>query len=723
MMENEKLQVLLSKMTVKQKVAQLLQLNPFYFEADRNEEQITGPMTDLHVTEEEIGLVGSILGVPDAENARKIQNQHLTTDPNKIPLLFMIDAIHGYKTIYPIPLAMAGTFNPAIVEETASMSAYETSTQGHHVTFSPMVDLVRDARWGRVMEASGEDVYVNQEMARAFVRGYQGPSNELHGNQEKIAACVKHFAGYGMVEGGREYNTVDLSRKELFQNHLPAYEAALDEGAKLVMSAFNLFEGVPVSANTYIFRDILRERLAFEGVTISDWGAVKELVYHGVTGGKEGAAELALKAGIDIEMMSSCYIEYLEVLVERGEIETAILDEAVLRILTLKNDLGLFENPYRGLDLENKELSEEHLDIARRAAEESFVLLKNDEQTLPLNTEAKVALVGPFAESDDLLGGWVIFGKRDETPVLATKFKETFTNATVVPTEDHQTITDAEIAEAVAAAKLSDSVVLAVGETSDESGEASSRSNIQLAAAQQKLIKAVAEVNENITLLIFNGRPLELTGIEAYAKAILIAWFPGSEGANALTRVLSGKVAPSAKLTMSFPRAVGQVPIYYNQLPTGRPVDAADADAAFASSYLDVANTPLYPFGYGLSYGELTITDWSIANTQLQKDEAVSIEVTVANTGTTTTSDVVQLYMNDPIAAVSRPIKELKRFHKLTMAPQTTATITLTLPYKELGYYDSQTNYRIDAGELHFTVGFDSAHVSERKTLTVKEGS
>jgi len=584
-----------------------------------------------------------------------------------------------------------------------------------------MVDLVRDPRWGRVMESTGEDAFLNAELAKAFVRGYQG--TDLKNDFERVAASVKHFAAYGAPIAGREYNTVNMSERQLRESYLPGYKAALDEGAKLVMTAFNTVDGVPATANKWLMRDLLRNEWDFNGVLISDWGAVKELVPHGVAADEKEAAILALNASVDIEMMTMCYMDTLEASIEAGEIEEALVDEAVLRILNLKNDLGLFENPYRGADAEKEKavvLSEEHRSLARKAAEESIVLLKN-EGVLPLKQNQKIALIGPGAESKDILGAWAWQGESEKAISLAEGL------AQHVPAEqlliakgcDILSGTQAEMDAAVAVAKEADVIVLALGENSDMSGEAASRSDIRLPKIQLELLAQLKSVGKPIIVTLFNGRPLDIHELEV--AGIVEAWFPGTEGGAALANILMGAVNPSAKLSMSFPYNVGQVPVYYNPDNTGRPELGRSVDEKYVSKYLDSPNEALYPFGFGLSYTSFSYSDMTLSATELKDSETLTVEVTVKNSGKYAGKEIVQLYLRDIVGEVVRPVKELKGYQKIELAAGAEKTVSFKVTEEQLRYVHQDCSFSSDSGVFEVMVGPSSAEVQRVLKFKVQD--
>lgn len=697
---------LVQQMTVAEKVGQLVQTLPSIF-SDDEQDVITGPIAELlkedGITDENRWNIGSVIGVSNAKQARKLQESYLQHNRLGIPLLFMADIIHGHRTIFPVPLAMACSWDLDRLEQVARTSSIEATASGLHVTFSPMADLSRDPRWGRVMESTGEDVWLNGEMAAAFVRGYQ--SDDLT-RDDTLAACVKHFAAYGAPEGGRDYNTVDLSDRELREFYLPAYKRALEAGAKLVMTSFNVVHGVPASASEYLMRDILRSEWGFEGVLISDWTAIKELIHHGVAETLKDAGELALRAGVDIDMMSGAYANHVEAMLEEG-IDVALLDEAVLRILTLKEELGLFDNPYRGID-QTKEtalhLSDEHRNQARRLAEKSAVLLKN-EGILPLQKQ-RVALIGPFADSNDVLGPWAGYGKREEAVTLRQAFDRAelpyvFADGSTVEEEIDWT-------EACQIAEQSDVIVLALGEASWMSGEAGSRTDIRLPKAQREGLNRLKELGKPIVTILFNGRPLDLREIVEHSDAVLEAWYPGTEAGSALVNLLYGQVSPSGKLTMSFPYNVGQVPIRYDALRTGRPSDIKNADPRYTSKYLDAPNEPLFPFGYGLTYTTFSYNDFIV---QEKTDGIVEATVVIRNDGATRADEIVQWYIQDKVAKVSRPVKQLKGYEKVTLEAGASVTVTFTVKEDMLRYLQPNGTFDSDPGSFTLYVGPNSRDV------------
>lgn len=640
-MNNNELKELYNSLSIEEKIGQLFQVTGYLLDSD---EVLTGPLCDIGLTEEDIKLSGSVVGLGSkgAESLTRIQKKHIERHPKGIPLIFMMDIIHGYRTIYPMPLAMGATFNPELMRECAEMAAVEGAASGVHATFSPMVDLVRDIRWGRVLESTGEDVYLNCVMARSMVEGYQGTNIAGKGT---LAACVKHFAAYGAAEGGRDYNSVELSERTLRDFYLPAYKAAIDAGCKLVMTAFNTVDGIPSTANKKLMRNILRTEMGFNNTVISDFGAISELVMHGLAENGAEAARLSLEAGCDIDMMSGSYSRYIKELIEKGEVSEELLEESVMRVLQLKNELGLFENPYKGADVEREKeicLCERHKQIALRAAAESFVLLKNEDSLLPLDKAKKIAFIGPYIDRRELLSSWAITGETEDVSTIleehaaySSEIKAGFAKGCpILPggtvmdgftALEPLTATEGEVeeykAEAVELAKNSDIAVLFIGEHYLQSGEAASRSNPSIPEIQRELFEAIYRVNKNIVVVLFSGRPLVLDGLEEKAGAILNVWMPGTMGAKAIWKVLLGEMEPSGRLPMSFPVNVGQIPVHYDELRTGRPW-MPDEKERFQSKYLDVRNAPLYSFGYGLGYTEFEISKVSLSDAELTAEGA-----------------------------------------------------------------------------------------------------
>lgn len=710
-MNNQQLMDLVNQMTLEEKVAQLLQLTANFYEGTDTQGQITGPMEEMGITEQSVRASGSILGLSGAQAIMDVQQAYLKKSRLGIPLLFMADVVHGFKTIFPIPLAIGCSWDLELAEKSAEIAARESAVSGLHVTFAPMVDLVRDPRWGRVMETTGEDPYLNSLFAAAFVRGYQG--DNLTGELDRLAACVKHFAAYGAAEGGRDYNTVDMSERQLREYYLPAYKAALDAGVEMVMTSFNTVDGIPASGNEKLMRNILREEWGFDGVLISDWASIREMIAHGAAEDDREAAYRAIRAGVDMEMMTPCYVNHLPELVQKGEVEEHLVDEAVLRILQLKEKLGLFENPFRAADPEREReivFSKEHREVSRELAAKSAVLLKNDGQALPLQPDARVALIGPFAQSEDILGWWSCEGVKADAVKLGTALQERLPQGKVLVAQgsDVHSITDEQIAAALEAASRSDIIVLALGEDSEMSGEGGSRTDIRLPAAQLQLVQALKAAGKPIASVIFNGRPLDLNGVIGESDAVLEAWFPGSEGGAAIADILTGAVNPSARLTMSFPQSVGQVPVYYNHFNTGRPINPENTENRYVSQYIDSPNEPLFPFGYGLSYTTFAYGEVEVSGQEMTANDSLTVQVRVTNTGDRAGVETVQLYVRDVSGEVVRPMRELKDYVKLSLAPGETGTATFTLNEEQLRYHHADLSYRSDRGEFRVMVGPNS---------------
>ncbi|MGN0326068.1 MAG: beta-glucosidase BglX [Lachnospiraceae bacterium] len=724
-MEQEKLIALLQDMSLEEKINQLFQVHGNFFEGDSI---ATGPAAEQGFSEKAIREAGSVLGSTGSSLLKRIQDKQMEKQPHHIPLLFMADIINGYKTIFPIPLAQGAAFHEEVARTGAEIAAKEVSAAGVHITFSPMVDLVRDARWGRVMESNGEDVYLNSVYAKALVEGYQGKDPKQKG---KIGACVKHFAAYGAPTGGRDYNNVELSERTLRDDYLPAYEAAVKAGALLVMTSFNTLNRIPSSANQWLMRQVLREEMGFKGVLISDWAAIEEIERHDLAADKKEAAVLALKAGTDIDMMTNCYCAYLKEAIEAGEVSESLLDEAVLRVLELKNTLGLFENPYKDADEEEEKrciLCEEHRRKSKEAAEETFVLLEN-EGMLPLRETEQVAFIGPYVAEKNILGFWSIFGeakdavsiregveKRPSVKATFDKGCEILAREEWVPGFDskaaagNQEGTDLSpeelLEQAIRHAKAADKVVLCLGEHVTQSGEGGSRAEITLPKLQLELLRKISEVNENIVVVLFNGRPLDLREVKELSKAILVAWMPGTEGGNAIAEVLYGDVSPNGKLPMSFPYCVGQVPVFYAEFHTGRQQQENMWDNRFQSRYIDIPNAPLYPFGYGLSYTEFSYGDLQLMTGE--EADCLQVSVPVTNTGTCEGAEVVQMYLRDDKASVVRPVRELKGFQKIWLKPGETEEVVFTITEEMLRFHDIHMEYRSEPGSFTVFVGSDS---------------
>lgn len=721
-MTQEQLEELLQDLSLDEKINQLFQGHGMFFTEDGI---ATGPAADQGFSEQSIRLAGSILSATGAKKLHDIQESFMAQHPHHIPLLFMADIINGYKTIFPIPLAQGAAFDEQVAYEGAAIAAKESAAAGLHVTFSPMVDLVRDARWGRVMESTGEDPYLNSVYAAALVKGYQGENPKAPG---KIGACVKHFAAYGAPTGGRDYNNVELSERTLRDDYLPAYEAAVKAGVLLVMTSFNTLNRLPSSANKWLMREVLRDEMGFDGTVISDWAAIEEVVFHDLAKDKKEAAKLAMEAGTDIDMMTTCYTDCLKELIEEGEVPMQLLDEAVLRVLELKNKLGLFENPHKdGSEQAEKELilCKEHRQAAREAAAKTFVLLKN-EGMLPLKKKEKVLFAGPYVNEKAIIGSWSIFDDEKSIVTIQEGLKgrrakvsfmkgcELLKKGETILGMDKKYVgtvpkkeMDQMIWEAAAAAKEADKVVLCIGEHRAHTGEAASRGELTISKEQMKLLKSVSKENENVTVVLFCGRPLDLRQIQKYAKSILVVWMPGTEGGNAIADVLYGDAEPSGRLPMSFPYCVGQVPVFYGEFKTGRQNNKGNPDNRFQSRYMDIPNEPLYPFGYGMGY-----TTFSYGKAKVEKiltpGGSIKASVKVTNTGDKAGSEVVQMYIRDDKGSVVRPVRQLKGFKKVLLKPGESKKVTFTITEEMLKFYDIDMHYTAEEGTFTVFIGADS---------------
>ena len=727
-MEQKQLKQLLLELSLEEKAGQLVQLMGNFYETDV-ESVLTGPGKNLGLTEENIHLAGSILGTYGAETLKKIQSAYMEQHPHHIPLLFMMDVIHGMKTIFPMPLAQAASFEPEMTEKCASAAAKEAAASGLHVTFSPMADLVRDARWGRVMESCGEDPYVIGKFTQAQVKGFQG---EDMGASGKICACVKHFAGYGAPVAGREYNTVELCEHTFRDFYMKGYEAGIEAGAGMVMTSFNTLNGIPATVNQKLMRTILRGELGFDGVLISDFAAIQETIAHGYSENEEKAAQNALECGVDIDMMTGVYAGKLTELVKKGVISEALLDESVWRVLKLKNRLGLFENPYKDADAEAEEqlmLCQAHRELAREAAAKSFVLLKND-GILPVCPEKaqKVAFIGPYVNRKEIISSWAITGDTDPCVTIREAAEELFDKAGTaylegspildrgyaarafrgrVEKEYTEEEENALLQEAVAAAKAADLVILPLGEHFMQSGEAASRAMLDLPEVQMRLLRAVSEVNENIVTVLFNGRPLDLREVSSRSKAVLEVWFPGTEGGHAILDVLTGRKEPTGRLPISFPYCVGQVPISYNAYATGRP-DDPDGGDKFKSRYLDIPNTPLYPFGYGMGYTGFEVSPVRLDTDKIAENGKIKAAVTLKNIGERIGTETLQLYIQDVSASVVRPVKELKGFLKVTLTPGEEREISFEIKESMLRFLRADGTVGSEPGKFRVWIAKDS---------------
>ncbi len=725
-MIDERLKELLKDMSLKEKIGQLLQLDGSFYD---NGTTVTGPASQMGFSDDDLVLCGSVLNIHGAESVKKIQQRAIEKQPHHIPLLFMFDIINGYRTIFPIPLAQGCTFDENMVQTAASISARESAAAGLHITFSPMVDLVRDPRWGRVMESTGEDKYLNGILSTAMVKGYQGDNLKQKG---KIGACVKHFAAYGMPTGGREYNNVELCERTLREDYLPAYKAAIKAGAATVMTSFNPVNRIPATANSWLMRDILRDEFGFDGVLISDYDAIKELIAHTIASDAREAAELAIRAGVDIDMMSSIYVRQLENLIEEGTISEGLIDEAVLRILRLKNQLGLFENPYKDASVEDEQrliLCKEHRKAAREMSRASFVLLKNDDHCLPLAKNGQsIAFIGPYVENQRIFGAWSMLGREEDSKSIRSAVEDKQQQVVfargcgVLPAESelcgfgtiiHEKMTKKEeqmlLDEAVAIAKAVDTVVLCLGEHPHQTGEGASYADISLPPQQKRLLAAVREVNENIVLVLFSGRPMDIRKECEMVKSVLMVWFPGTEGGNAIADVLFGSESPGGRLAMSIPYSVGQIPVFYNDFTTGRPLSKDFPNERFVSRYQDIPNDPLYPFGFGLTYTEFSYSDVELNSSVLERGKCIDAAVTLTNIGEQEGTETVQLYIRDLAGSVIRPVKELKGIQKIKLYPGESKKVSFEINEDMLKFYGADGNFVVEPGAFHVFIGPDSS--------------
>ena len=703
------LKALLSQMTLQQKIGQLAQYNAnVLLDTDA---QITGPRSELGLTREQTAYVGSVLNFRNAREVHAIQNDHLARDPNKIPMLFMMDVIHGYRTIFPIPLGMGCSFDPELVADCSRMAAREANAGGVQVTFTPMVDYARDARWGRVMETCGEDPMLNGIMGAAQVKAFQGEDLSKPGN---LATCVKHFAAYGGAEAGRDYNTVELSEHVLREFYLPAYKACIDAGTTMLMPSFNTLNGVPSVANSWLMKKILKEEWGFDGVVISDYNALGELLVHGVAADRKEAARLAFENGCDIEMCSSTYCHHLEELMREGVFTEAQIDAAVLRVLELKDKLGLFEDPYHGAAdaVESEEfLTEENRALVRKAAEECAVLLKND-GVLPLDPKTKkIALIGPMAEEHKIIGFWSCNGVNEESVTVAEGIRALLPEAQVNVVKGCGNQWDdmerSGFDQAIAAAKDADAVILCLGEPQNYSGEGNSRIDITLPGVQDALAREVAAVNPNTAALIFSGRPLDLTALDETVPAILHMWFPGTEGGSAAANLLFGKANPCGKLSMTFPAHVGQCPIYYNHTNTGRPKRSNDkVHAGYTSNYIGCGNLPLYSFGHGLSYSNFVYEGLHLSAPEMTAEDTLYAEVTVYNDSAVAGKETVMLYLRDLVGSNSRPVQQLISFEKVEFVPYERKTVRFPVTEEMLRFWNNDQKFVSEPGEFTLSTGY-----------------
>ena len=713
----KKIDKLLSKMTLEEKVGQMVQYS--------GNSAITGPLKAIPSQLEDIknGMVGSMLNVDGAENTRELQKLAIENSRMKIPMLFGRDVIHGFRTVFPIPLAEAASWDLEAIEKSARIAAIEATSAGIDWTFAPMVDIARDPRWGRVMEGAGEDPYYGSLVAAARVRGFQGDDLK---NKNSMAACAKHFAGYGAVEAGREYNYVDISRRVMNEIYLPPFKAAVDAGVATLMSAFNEFEGMPITASTYLLREKLKGEWNFKGFVVSDWNTVGELVTHGVAKDDKEATCLAVTGGTDMDMTTAVYRNYLAGLVRSGDVDEALVDDAVRRILRVKFQLGLFDNPYKNCDAELEKqtlLKPEHLAATRDVARKSIVLLKNEGSILPLSPEVKkIAVIGEMADSKiDMMGFWSARGEAKDVVTILEGIKAAVSPSTEVTYTKGCGIDDDETPaydEAIAAALEADVVVMTVGEKRMQSGEASSRAEITIPGKQEELLNRLLKTGKPVVVLLTNGRPLAIPELSKKAPVIVETWFLGTQAGNAIADVLFGKYNPSGKITMSFPYSTGQIPVYYAHKNTGRP-QLPNSDR-WVSHYIDIPNEPVFPFGFGLSYTTFEYSELKLDKTTMTMDGSINISLSVKNTGKYDGEEVVQLYIRDLVGSVTRPVKELKGFKKRMIKAGETADITFTLSSGDLAFFTKDMSYKAEPGDFKVFVGTSSVDCKEAAFTLVK---
>lgn len=716
---------LMKKMTLDEKIGQLNLLTAG--------EATTGSTVSTDIEKKiKAGQLGGLFSISTPQRIRKVQEIAVNQSRMKIPMIFGMDVIHGYRTLFPIPLGLSCSWDMSVIERSAQIAASEASADGICWTYSPMVDVSRDPRWGRISEGSGEDPFLGSAIAKAMVRGYQGNN---YASSSNIMACVKHYALYGAAEAGRDYNTVDMSRTRMYNEYFPPYKAAVDAGVGSVMASFNEIDGVPATANKWLLDDVLRKQWGFKGFLVTDYTGINEMIDHGI-GDLQTVSVKALKAGIDMDMVGEGFLTTLKKSVAEKKVNVSEIDVACRRILSAKYDLGLFQNPYRFCD-ENKAKTEifsaSNRNEARKIATKSFVLLKNSNQTLPLSKKGTIALIGPLADNkENMVGTWSVSGDFPKSISVLQGIKNVAGNQVNIVSARGANITsdakleervsifgkptyrdsrsDAEmIEEAVKVSANADVIVAALGEAAEMTGEAASRSDISLPQNQQDLLKALLKTGKPVVLVLFTGRPLTLTWENENVPAILNVWFAGSEAGNAIADVLFGDVNPSGKLSATFPRNVGQIPIYYSHKNTGRPLgDDSKWFQKFRSNYLDVPNSPLFPFGYGLSYTTFQYSDIKLSKNSLTQTDKIMASVEVKNTGNFDGEEVVQLYIHDKVGSITRPVKELKGFEKIMLKKGESKMVSFTISVNDLKFYDNKLNYKAEAGEFELMIGTNS---------------
>ncbi|HFK5575271.1 TPA: beta-glucosidase BglX, partial [Elizabethkingia anophelis] len=685
--------------------------------------------------------VGGLFNIKGVGKIRDVQKVAVEKSRLKIPMIFGMDVIHGYETTFPIPLGLSASWDMDLIQRSAQIAAQEASADGINWTFSPMVDVSREPRWGRVSEGSGEDPYLGSQIAKAMVYGYQGKDLSL---KNTILACVKHFALYGAPEGGRDYNTVDMSHIRMFNEYFPPYKAAVDAGVGSVMASFNEVDGIPATGNKWLMDDVLRKQWGFNGFIVTDYTGINEMIQHGM-GDLQQVSALAMNAGIDMDMVGEGFLTTLKKSISEGKVTEQQITTAARRILEAKYDLGLFDDPYRYTDEKRSKaevFNKANREEARNIAAQSMVLLKNDKQILPLKTSGTVAVIGPLANNNEnMTGTWSVASRTKDAVSIMTGLKETIKGVNFIYAKGSNVFYDAKmeekatmfgkvsnrdsrskealLKEAVETAKKADVVVLAIGETAELSGESSSRTNIEIPQAQKDLLTELKKTGKPIVMVLFTGRPLVLNDENKQADAIVNAWFAGSEAGYAIADVLYGKVNPSGKLPMTFPRSVGQVPIYYNAKNTGRPLSDDKSDKCefekFRSNYIDECNTPLFPFGFGLSYTSFGYSDVELSKTQLSGNDQLTASITLTNNGKYDGNEVVQLYIRDMVGSVTRPVKELKGFQKVFLKAGESKKVSFTITPEDLKFYNSELKYDWEAGEFDIMIGTNSHDVKHAK--------
>ena len=726
---NNFINTLMNKMTLDEKIGQLNLVTPGG--------AVTGSVVSKDVDSKiRNGEVGGLFGITGPDKIRSAQEIAVKSSRLHIPLIFGLDVIHGHRTIFPIPLGLSTSWDTTLIRKSARIAANEATADGLSWVYSPMVDIARDPRWGRIAEGSGEDPFLGSQIAKAMVEGYQ--ENDLT-KDTTVMACVKHFALYGAAEAGRDYNTVDMSKVRMYNEYFPPYKAAIDAGVGSVMSSFNTVDGIPASANKFLLTDVLRKQWGFKGLVVSDYTSINEMMNHGL-GNLQTVSAMALNAGMDMDMVGEGFLTTLKKSLKEGKVSLQEINAACKKVLEAKYKLGLFDDPYRYCNEERFKtelMSDENLKAAREIAARSFVLLKNSNEVLPLKKSGTIALIGPLADNKrNMLGTWSVSGDPEKSVTIMQGIKNVAGNGVNILYAKGANISDDTmlikrvnvfgkdeieigpkspdemINEAVETANKADVVVAVLGEAADMTGESSSMSHIGLQKSQEDLLKALVKTGKPVVLVLMNGRPMTLTWEEEHVTAILDTWFGGTEAGNAVADVLFGDYNPSGKITASFPRNVGQIPIYYNHLNTGRPYHPGDSPK-FKSDYLDVPNTPLFPFGFGLSYTTFSYSNIALSNTNLQEGGKITASVNITNTGTRKGKEIVQMYTRQMVGSIARPVKELKGFQQITLEPGETKKVTFSISVDDLKFYNSNLKYVYEPGDFKVFIGTNSADVKE----------